>query len=147
AVNIYSGSINVSSSSPTITNSIIGVYAFSANSGNISVITNSGSSITSQGVGIDAVNEETPSATETATTNAGTSTSSATLSFASTPAWISFGMPVYDITTGKKIGTVAATSSNTVTLSTNATNPVGNGDTLSFGAIATTSAATSTASP
>ena len=113
AINIYSGAtIKVSSTSPTITNPIYGVFAFSTDDGNISVI-NSGSSITSSGVGIDAVNEELPSATETATTSGATSISSSTLNFASTPAWIGYGMPVYDVTTAKKVGTVIATTSTT----------------------------------
>jgi hypothetical protein len=58
AINLYSGAaISATSTSTTITNPIYGLFALSTDSGNISVITNLGSSITSSGVGIDAVNE------------------------------------------------------------------------------------------
>lgn len=70
----------------------------------------------------------------TATTNGATTTSSPTLSFASTPAWITAGMKVYDTTTGQAIGTVQSTGGTTVTLTGNASNAVGNGDVLSFSA-------------
>ncbi|HLG85041.1 MAG TPA: Ig-like domain-containing protein [Bradyrhizobium sp.] len=57
AINIYSGAaIKATSTDSSITNPIYGVYATSTNSGNISIITSSGSSITSSGVGINAVN-------------------------------------------------------------------------------------------
>ena len=60
AINLYSGAIiSATSTAPTITNPIYGVYATSTDAGNISVITNSGTSITSSGVGINAVNVET----------------------------------------------------------------------------------------
>jgi hypothetical protein len=69
-----------------------------------------------------------------ATTNGATTTSSATLSFASTPGWIVAGMSVYDTTTSASIGTVQSTTASTVVLTANASNAVGNGDTLSFSA-------------
>jgi hypothetical protein len=148
AINVYSGAtISATSTSATITNPVYGVFAFSSDSGNISVITNSGSSITSSGAGIDAVNEDSLVATLTATTNAATSISSPTLNFASTPSWIVSDMPVYDVTTGKSVGTVSSITGNTVTLTANATNAVGSGDTLSFAPIGAASAATSTSSP
>ena len=42
-------------------------------------------------------------------------------------------MTVYDVTTGKSIGTVASVTGTTVTLTSNAFNPVGSGNMLSFG--------------
>ena len=148
AINVYSGAtISATSTSASITNPIYGLFAFSTDSGNISVITNSGSSITSSGAGIDAVNEDSLVATLTATTNGVTSISSPTLNFASTPSWIVNGMPVYDVTTGKSVGAVSSITGNTVALTANATNAVGSGDTLSFAPIQATSVATSTSSP
>jgi hypothetical protein len=149
AFNISSGAtIRATSTSTTITNTIFGVQALSLDRGNISVITNSGSSITSTGAGIGAANEGSLVATVTASSDAATSTSSSTLNFASTPAWIVAGKPVYDGTTGKMIGTVASATSTTVKLTANAANAVGLGDTLSFPSMtANTSAATSTTSP
>jgi hypothetical protein len=97
----------------------------------------------------------------TAIANAATSTTSNVLSFASTPSWIVPGTSVYDATTGQSIGTVSSTTGTTVTLTANAANAVGNGDTLSFigplsiivgaaatsgGATASTNAATATTS-
>jgi large repetitive protein len=147
ALNVYSGAIiQATSTSAPITTPIYGVYASSADNGNISVITDSGSSITSSGVGIDAVNDGSQNATQVVTTNGATSTSSPTLSFAATPSWIVYGMPVYDVTTGKLIGTVSSTTGTTVTLAANAANAVGSGDQLSFSALALTNAATSTSS-
>ncbi len=132
----------------SLTLPVYGVYASSYDPGNISVITNSGSSITSSGVGIDAVNQESLVATLTATTATATPTSSSTLNFASTPAWIVAGMPVYDESTGKIVGIVASATGTTVTLTANAANAVGLGDTLSFpSTTASTSAATATSSP
>jgi hypothetical protein len=132
----------------SLTFQVYGVFASSSDPGNISVITNSGSSITSSGVGIDAVNQASLVATLTATTATATPTSSSTLNFASTPAWVVAGMPVYDATTGKIIGTVASATGTTVTLTANAANAVGLGDTLSFpSTTTTTSAATATSSP
>ena len=58
AINVYAGNINVTSSSTTITNPIYGIYAFNKGSGDISIIVaNSSSTITSSGVGINAVNQ------------------------------------------------------------------------------------------
>lgn len=69
-----------------------------------------------------------------AATNAATATSSNTLHFASTPAWISAGMSVYDVTTGEAVGTVSSTTGTTVVLDANALNSVSSGDVLSFSA-------------
>lgn len=68
----------------------------------------------------------------TLTTNAATTTSSPTLGFASVPAWVNPGMSVYDVTSGKTVGTVQSVSSPNVTLTANAANAVNSGDTLSF---------------
>ena len=58
AINVYGGNINATSGSTTITNPIYGIFAINKGSGNISVLAaNSASTITSSGVGIDAVNE------------------------------------------------------------------------------------------
>src|SRR5581483_2884047 len=134
--------------STPITNQVYAVFAENNDSGNISVITNSGSSIYSSGVGIDATNEGSPIsiATMTATTSAATTTTSNTLNFAAAPTWIALGEPVYDITTGKTIGSVSSTSATTITLTANAANAVGAGDALSFSQIATTNAVTSISS-
>lgn len=69
-----------------------------------------------------------------AATNAATTTSSATLSFVSTPSWIVAGMSVYDVTTSQSIGTVQSTTATTVVMTANAASAVGSGDTLSFSA-------------
>jgi len=69
------------------------------------------------------------------TTNASTSTSSATLSFASTPAWIVPGMSVKDVTSPTAITggqTVLSVTGTTVVMSANANASVGSGDTLQF---------------
>ena len=79
-------------------------------------------------------------------TNGATATTTNTLSFASTPSWIGPGMTVFDLTTGKNIGTVLSTASTTVTLAANAANAVNSGDTLLFPVTAPTSAATATTS-
>jgi hypothetical protein len=70
----------------------------------------------------------------TVATSAATTTASPTLTFTSVPAWIVAGMTVYDTTSSAAIGTVSSTASTTVTLTANASNAVGNGDTLSFSA-------------
>jgi hypothetical protein len=70
----------------------------------------------------------------TLVTNAATATSSPTIGAASVPAWIVAGMAVYDVTTGAPVGTVASTTSTTVTLTANASNAVASGNTLSFSA-------------
>lgn len=139
---------DVLSFSTPITNQVYAVFAESTNSGNISVITSSGTSIYSSGAGIVATNEESPIAlaTLTATTTAATATTSHTLNFATTPTWISLGNPVYDVTTGQTIGTVSSTTATTVNLTTNAANAVGQGDKLSFGQIAATNTSTPTSS-
>ena len=82
----------------------------------------------------------------TATVNAATATTSATLNFASTPSWVVPGMNVYDITIGQNIGTVASTTATTVTLSANAARAIASGDFLSFPATAGTNGTTSTTS-
>lgn len=65
-------------------------------------------------------------------TNAATATSSNTLHYASTPAWIVAGMTVYDITSGALIGTVASVTGTTVVLTANAASAVASGDNLSY---------------
>jgi hypothetical protein len=67
-------------------------------------------------------------------TNAATSTSSPTLSFASVPAVVTEGMSVNDVTSGNLIGTVESTTSTTVTLAANAAHAVASGDVLTFSA-------------
>lgn len=67
-------------------------------------------------------------------TNAATSTSSPTLSFASVPAVVTEGMSVNDVTSGNLIGTVESTTSATVTLAANAAHAVSSGDVLTFSA-------------
>src|SRR5579863_5486773 len=52
----------------------------------------------------------------TAATNNSTATSSNTLHFASTPAWITANMEVYDTTSGAPVGVVASTTTNTIVL-------------------------------
>lgn len=68
------------------------------------------------------------------TTNGSTTTASPTLQVASPPSWIVAGMLVYDITTSQPIGTVQSVGASTITLQANASNAVGNGDTLSISA-------------
>lgn len=70
----------------------------------------------------------------TGTTSATTSTASPTLTFASTPAWITAGMSVYDTTTSAAVGTVLSVGGTTVTLTGNSATAVGSGDVLSFSA-------------
>ncbi|MDN3276002.1 Ig-like domain-containing protein [Frankia sp. RB7] len=158
AINIASGvTISATSASTNPPNGVYAVYAYSNTSGNISVITNSGSNINtydstgtgrSGGVGIDAVNEASPIfvATATAATSGATSTTSRTLNFVSTPSWVTNGSSVFDITTGKSIGVVSSTAATTITLLANAASAVASGDSLSFAELVTTSAATATSS-
>ena len=131
-----------------ITSQVYAIFAENNDSGDTSVITNSGSSIYSSGVGIDATNEASPIsvATLTAATAAATATTSNTLSFAAAPTWVTLGDPVYDVTSGKAVGTVSSTSATTITLTGNAANSVSQGDVLSFAQTANTSAATPTSS-
>lgn len=72
----------------------------------------------------------------TAVTNGATTTASPTLHFASTPAWVVAGMTVYNVTSGLPVGTVSSNTGGgtTMTLTGNAANAVGSGDTLSFSA-------------
>ena len=72
-----------------------------------------------------------------ATTSATTSTSSAVLTFASVPSWITVGMTVYDTTSPTSITagtTVLSKTGTTVTMSANAAVTVGSGDVISFSA-------------
>lgn len=61
-----------------------------------------------------------------------TTTSSNTLHFATTPEFIIAGAAVSNSTTGLPVGTVASTTSTTVTLTANATNAVSTGDLVNF---------------
>ncbi|WP_426442221.1 hypothetical protein [Bradyrhizobium genosp. P] len=147
AASAVTGGDTLAFSTP-ITNQVYAVFAENNDDGNTSVITGSGTSIYSSGAGIDATNETSPVsiATLTATTNNATATTSNILHFVTTPTWITTANPVYDVTTGKMIGTVSSTSATTVTLTANAVNAVGIGDKLSFSEVATTNAATPTSS-
>lgn len=68
----------------------------------------------------------------TGPTNAGTPTSSPTLSFAATPTGVYAGMQVYDQNSGSFVGTVLSTSATTVTLVANSASTVTSGDTVQF---------------
>jgi len=81
------------------------------------------------------------------TTNGTTSTGQAVVNHASVPAWVVAGMAAYDVTTGQPIGTVQSTTGTTVTLTGNAANAVGNGDSIAYSAFGDAgSSAPSTAS-
>ena len=74
----------------------------------------------------------------TGTTNNTTASGNPTLHFATTPSWVVAGMFIFDTTTSGVIPastTVLSTTTNTVTMSANATaGGVGNGDTIRFSA-------------
>jgi hypothetical protein len=87
-----------------------------------------------------------------ATTNGTTASGNPTLHFVSTPAWITAGMSIYDVTASSVIPagtTVLSTTGTTVTMSANATGAgVGGTDSIAFSAFAapTGSAPTSSTS-
>lgn len=73
-------------------------------------------------------------------TNASSTTSVATLSFASVPTWVQADAPVWDETTNKLLGYVLSTTTTVVTLTANLAFAVSSGDTITFGWPANTSA-------
>ncbi len=139
------GSVSVDSFANIAAAAGWGIDAFNYGNGPVNLTDESGTTVSGAQYGIGAYSESY--GPTTATTNAATPTTSATLSFASTPSWVVAGMPVVDVTTNKAIGTVLSTTGTTVTLTAHAANKVGNGDMLSFPETATTNGATPTTSP
>jgi hypothetical protein len=127
----YPISIGASQSSPVIWDSSHIRFG-----GSLSLDSNIDSSNSSDEFYTTIQSTEVLTSTPAAATNGSTSTSSATLHFASVPSGVATGMGISDLTNGPSLQSaqkVLSKTSNTVTMSANADATINSGDTIQFG--------------